>query len=419
MAAPAQPGWVQVKDRDCYVWDPLPVAGESVTWTGECEGGFATGIGKVHWFTATGATSTELEGKETAGKLEGEVTVTYPDGSRYVGNLDASGNTTGFGVFTYPTGLVDRGFFVGGRFVGQDRDNSEIKEIYQKGVEAWNGGHFKDAETLYEKEINLLSKQLGSAHLYIAYEEEQLAATYITDDQFDHVEKLLRSSIEIFDRYFGEDNIHDSEPLIYLGNLYSEQGHYSDAETYYQHALRTEQRNSNVDNMHIIACLNGLAAIYFVEARFHDSENCIDRLSTSQKKLSVLESNLAANISENIAAIYIEQGRYSEAESILTRALAITTKLKGENHFYTALILERLSELYRDTGNYSKAEAFSRRALSINERTFGEHNSSILADVRSLGRSIHLDGSLSGSGGLSEASFVYRQYGSQGIGGFG
>jgi hypothetical protein len=222
IAAPAQPGWVQVRDRDCYVWDPVPVAGESVTWTGECEGGFATGIGKVHWFTATGATSNQLEGNAIAGKLDGEVTVTYPDGRRYVGNLDASGKRTGLGAFTYPTGLVDRGFFIGGWFVGQEnRDVSDIIILKQEATQAENVGHFKAAEALYESEINLVSKRFGSTHWFIALAQNDLAAVYLTDDQLDRAGRLLRSSIEMFDRYFGEDNVNDVIPLTGLGFLYS------------------------------------------------------------------------------------------------------------------------------------------------------------------------------------------------------
>jgi tetratricopeptide (TPR) repeat protein len=429
LGAPGQPGWAQIKDRDCYVWDPQPTAGESIAWTGDCENGFATGVGTAHLFTASGAPSNQLEGKATAGKLEGEVTVTYPDGSRYVGNLDASGLRTGFGeltysngviakgvfidgrydgeatisypdgrrylgnvnasgspsglgTLTYPTGLNDKGFFVGGEFVGQEnRDFSDIKLVIQEAAQGMKDGHIKDAEALYESEIGLLSKRIGSIHWYIANAQDTLAGLYLFDKQFDRAEELLRSSLAMFDAYFGEDNINDSLPLIALGVLYEQQHLYSDAETYYQHALRIEQRRSNVDAKNTITCLTGLGRIYQIQARYRDSERSYKQAIDTAGKISGSESVEVARILEDIASLYDVQDHYNEAESMYTRALAIMTKVYGENHYLTARILNDLAHLYLGNEDYSKAEVFYQRALSIHEHTFGEYHTSVVTDV--------------------------------------
>ena len=48
-----QPGescWMEVSQRPgCYVWNPNPQPGETVTWTAECAGGLVQGTGTLRW----------------------------------------------------------------------------------------------------------------------------------------------------------------------------------------------------------------------------------------------------------------------------------------------------------------------------------------------------------------------------------
>ena len=42
--------WMEVSQRPgCYVWNPLPEQGETVTWTAECARGLVQGTGTLRW----------------------------------------------------------------------------------------------------------------------------------------------------------------------------------------------------------------------------------------------------------------------------------------------------------------------------------------------------------------------------------
>jgi CHAT domain-containing protein/cytochrome c-type biogenesis protein CcmH/NrfG len=394
LAAPGQPGWIRIKDRDCYLWEANPMAGESIIWTGECENGFATGGGKALLFTASGASSNQLEGAAVDGKLEGEIAVTYPDGSRYVGKLNSSGLRSGFGTFTYPTGLIEKGYFIDGEFVGQEnRDTSDLKLIEQQCAQALGARHLKDAEALCQSEIDLLTKRFGPTHWRTAAKKVVLARIYIIDNTFGPVEDLLHAAMGSFDRYLGEDNINDGAPLIELGNLYLKQYRYSDAEISYQHALRIEQHSSGNNNINIIYCLTGLAEAYLRQARYDDSETSYKKaLNTATQYVGTDSASITAAVLKGLASLYDMKGRYSEAALLLNRSLATIIKTDGEDSLSTAFVLQELGRFYQHTESYGKAELVFRRALGIHEKVGDGGGAMVLEDLTELAETYLLQG---------------------------
>jgi CHAT domain-containing protein/Flp pilus assembly protein TadD len=376
-----RPAWVRIKDRDCSFWDPRPIAGGSITWTGECENGFATGVGKARFFTATGTTSNQLEGTAIAGRFEGEVTVTYPDGSRYVGNLNASADRTGFGTFTYPTGLIDRGFFIDGEFVGpESRDTSDISLINQKAAGAWNSRQIKDTETLYESGISALVKRFGPTHPFVAHELQRLAPIYMQDGQLEHSESLCRSSIDTFERFFGKDDINETWSLIGLGSVYIYQQRYSDAEGLLKQALGIVEQAVNQEGgdtgpnlKGLDSCLNNLAFLYHLQARFSEGEQLQKRALNVVEKIYGTESAMFAEELTNMGALYDDWGRYDQGEPLLNRALDILSKLMGGDDLHMESTLFNLAKVYEIKGNYERAEELLRRSLNIEEGNRGQH----------------------------------------------
>ena len=76
------PCWMEVANRPgCYVWNPNPQPEETVTWTGECNGGVAEGSGSLTW-TFGGTVQVATGGRLRAGRMDGTWTVTEqgPDG---------------------------------------------------------------------------------------------------------------------------------------------------------------------------------------------------------------------------------------------------------------------------------------------------------------------------------------------------
>ena len=84
--------WMEtVNQPGCYVWNPYPEREETVTWTGDCSNGLASGVGTLEWryrdadgqAASSGSTGPLQNGK----RADGHVTIRAADGDVYEGTL--------------------------------------------------------------------------------------------------------------------------------------------------------------------------------------------------------------------------------------------------------------------------------------------------------------------------------------------
>jgi hypothetical protein len=100
----------------CKVWNSHPQPNESITWSGTCEGGFATGEGTVQWFLA-GRPASSGTGTFREGKLHGKGVTLALNDERYQGDF-VDGLRHGKGVLTARNGARYEGDFKEGKFSG-------------------------------------------------------------------------------------------------------------------------------------------------------------------------------------------------------------------------------------------------------------------------------------------------------------
>ena len=81
---PAAPDWITTTNKPCKVWNPEPQPNESVTWSGPCKDGFASGQGVLLW-TENGKPDVVYEGEYANGKRNGHGVLITPDGNRIEG----------------------------------------------------------------------------------------------------------------------------------------------------------------------------------------------------------------------------------------------------------------------------------------------------------------------------------------------
>jgi hypothetical protein len=133
--------------KGCLVWNPYPQSEETITWSGPCRDGMASGTGELQWYRAGIKDSNyngdmvagkydgkgisidskgRYEGDFVAGKRTGYGTMAYLNGNRYTGEwLDGAGS--GNGKVTYPNGSSYEGGWLNGTMEGY-------------GVYIWNTG---------------------------------------------------------------------------------------------------------------------------------------------------------------------------------------------------------------------------------------------------------------------------------------
>ena len=107
--------WMEVSQRlGCYVWNPNPQPGETVTWTAECAGGLVQGTGTLRWAHDEGW-QTQI-GHKVDGKPDGHVIVRDEDGTVWEGPY-VNGERNGHWVWRDPNGNVEERRYVNGEWV--------------------------------------------------------------------------------------------------------------------------------------------------------------------------------------------------------------------------------------------------------------------------------------------------------------
>jgi hypothetical protein len=81
---PAPSGWITATNQPCKIWNSDPQPNESVTWSGPCTDGYASGKGVLRW-TENGQSYAEFEGEYANGKRNGAGVITTLDGQRIAG----------------------------------------------------------------------------------------------------------------------------------------------------------------------------------------------------------------------------------------------------------------------------------------------------------------------------------------------
>lgn len=102
----------------CQVFNPKPVAGESIQWSGTCRDGFADGHGVLQWQHSDGKLGTRIEASFVHGMAEGQGTSLSPSGARYEGDFHHN-EAEGHGRIVWPNGVRYEGDWQGGHITGQ------------------------------------------------------------------------------------------------------------------------------------------------------------------------------------------------------------------------------------------------------------------------------------------------------------
>ncbi|MBI1320954.1 MAG: hypothetical protein GC168_18665 [Candidatus Hydrogenedens sp.] len=108
--------WLVDAKSGCRVWNGFPEPGETMTWDGACENGFATGKGTLDWFK-DGKPNGNYVGERKDGKANGYGINSWLSGDRYEGNWKDD-QPNGKGTYTWANGSGYQGDWVEGRKEG-------------------------------------------------------------------------------------------------------------------------------------------------------------------------------------------------------------------------------------------------------------------------------------------------------------
>ena len=122
--------WMEISQKPgCYVWNPNPHPGETVTWTGVCAGGKAQGTGTLSWAYDQGVETNTV--RLVDGEMNGHGIIRLDNGTVGEGPF-VDGEQNGHWVYRFASGEVSEGPFVdgeqNGHWVLRFADGGEVHE---------------------------------------------------------------------------------------------------------------------------------------------------------------------------------------------------------------------------------------------------------------------------------------------------
>ena len=109
--------WIADSKTACQVWNERPSPGESISWTGSCSNGKATGMGALQWYL-NGKPGSRYEGEFRDGKRHGKGINIWASGARYEGDWRDE-KRHGKGTYVWASGDRYEGDWLDGKRQGK------------------------------------------------------------------------------------------------------------------------------------------------------------------------------------------------------------------------------------------------------------------------------------------------------------
>ena len=161
------PIWSTAQNQPCKVWNPGPEAGETLTWSGDCVDGKASGSGRLVWRGSYG--KQVYEGEYRDGKEHGRGTF-ISDDNRYEGEF-RNGKKNGQGTQTWASGQTYEGEWRNGKPHGEGTCiNAEVENLTSDGVYrrryrgGWREGKWHGLGVLTESNISTTENRYSVSH---------------------------------------------------------------------------------------------------------------------------------------------------------------------------------------------------------------------------------------------------------------
>ncbi len=116
VASAGEPGWTTDSKSGCKAYNSSVEPEDSLTWSGSCQGGYASGNGTLQWYS-NGNPGSEYQGEMRGGKRHGTGTYKWTDGRSYDGGW-ANNSYDGKGVLTNSNGTKVISTFADGKYTG-------------------------------------------------------------------------------------------------------------------------------------------------------------------------------------------------------------------------------------------------------------------------------------------------------------
>jgi len=204
--------------------------------------------------------------------------------------------------------------------------------------------------------------------------------------RLDDAETWYQRSLQVHRAVVGDGHLNVADVLYNLAGLYTELEKYERAESFYQQSLKIRQSLLGDEDPLAADVLNNLGILYLRQSKYQPADQALGRAWRIWQKHFGRDTAPFAGITlNNLAVLHARQKRFAEAESLYKQALSVEENFWGKDHPELTTTLLNLARLYQAQDRSEDAAQVFRKAVAMLERTLGRDHPLTTETIKRFG----------------------------------
>jgi serine/threonine protein kinase/Tfp pilus assembly protein PilF len=245
-------------------------------------------------------------------------------------------------------------------------------------------GLFSEAQSLYERAIEIQRRVLGPRNPQTLDSMFSLGAVLTNEGRFADAEKIERETLEIRQQVLGPENADTLFSMSNLANTLSREGHRTEAEKLEREALEGRRRTLGSEDRGTLRSMMDLGSVLTDEGKYQEAETLDRETVEMARRVFGPEHPETLQAMNNLSNALSGEGRYAEAEKIERETLEIQRRILGPAHAETLNSMNSLATTLEEEKQYAEAEKLERETLEIQRRVLGPEHPDTLISMNNL-----------------------------------
>jgi len=242
-------------------------------------------------------------------------------------------------------------------------------------------GKYKQAESLFDKALELVRKELGEEKYFLLpYIKCNLARVYGAQGRYDEAEQLFCGTMEAA----GWDAEGHGTYTAELANIYRDWGRHDKAEPLFDEALESLRQIKGDENFFTVHCMYGLVRLYVDQDRYEEAQTLFSEALPIARERLRKEHPLTLRLVNAYAVLHTKQKQYDQAEILFEEALKGRQRELRRDHPDTLESKNDLAMLYKVQDDYAKAEPLLIEAVEGRRLKLGYEHPHTLDSLKNL-----------------------------------
>ncbi|MFC1794900.1 tetratricopeptide repeat protein, partial [Planctomycetota bacterium] len=247
-------------------------------------------------------------------------------------------------------------------------------------------GKYKEAESLYEKILQLVRRELKEENVpYLPAYRCNLACVYKAQGRYEEAERLFVETLKTAQWQWPDGN--RRAELLYtceLADTYREQGRHDEAEPLFVKTLEKLRLLLGKKHLRILPHTYGLARLYMDQDRHEEAQTIFSKALQTARGRHRLEHPVTLRLVNGLAVLRTKQKQYDQAETLFDEALKGRQRELGDDHPDTLETKTDLAVLYKEQTRYDEAEKLLLEAIKGRRLKLGDTHPHTLESLNNL-----------------------------------